>query len=78
MFKYFEYSYISTKHVNECEIEARNLEDLESKLIPILGLEEDSKLCTIWNKTKGGWNSVWLVRNSFGEMRVREGFIQKY
>ena len=54
MFKYFEYSYISTKHVNECEIEARNLEDLESKIIPILGLGEDSKLCTIWNKAKGG------------------------
>ena len=78
MFKYFEYSYISTKHVNECEIEARNLEDLESKLIPILGLGKDSKLCTIWNKSKGGWNSVWLVQNSFGEMQVREGFIQKY
>lgn len=78
MFKYFEYSYISTKPVNECNIEARNLEDLESKLIPILGLGEDSKLCTMWNKTKGGWNSVWLVQNSFGEMRVREGFIQKY
>lgn len=78
MFKYLEYSYISTKPVNEYEIEARNLEDLESKLIPILGLGEDSKLCTIWNKAKGGWNSVWLVRNSFGEMRVREGFIQKY
>ena len=78
MFKYFEYSYISTKPVNEYEIEARNLEDLESKLIPILGLGEDSKLCTTWNKTKGGWNSVWLVRNSFGEMQVREGFIQKY
>lgn len=78
MFKYLEYSYISTKPVNEYEIEARNLEDLESKLIPILGLGEDSKLLAVWNKTKGGWNSVWLVQNSFGEMRVREGFIQKY
>lgn len=78
MFKYFEYSYISTKLNNVCEIEAMSLVDLESKLIPILGLGEDSKLLVEWNKTKGGWNSMWLVKHSFGTMKVREGFIQKY
>ena len=78
MFKYFEYSYISTKPNNEYEIEARNLEDLESKLIPILGLGEEDKLLAVWNKTKCGWNSMWLVQTPFGDMKVREGFIQKY
>lgn len=78
MFKYFEYPYISTKLNNVCEIEAMSLVDLESKLIPILGLGEDSKLLVEWDKTKGGWNSMWLVKNSFGMMKVREGFIQKY
>lgn len=78
MFKYFEYSYISTKLNNVCEIEAMSLVDLESKLIPILGLEEDSKLLVEWNKIEGGWNSMWLVKNSFGTMKVRAGFIQKY
>lgn len=78
MFKYFEYSYISTKLNNVCEIEAMSLVDLASKLIPILGLEEDSKLLVEWNKIEGGWNSMWLVKNSFGTMKVRAGFIQKY